>query len=206
MFFCFFPPEVPRVADMIIKGSTDPVADNAVAVMTTNDPSSHRAAHAIMFPASILGASSHALSLVVTPELTVPTELLKTKPLDRLIEERILDSASLVDAGGVMPHDPSEEGIEGWHPHGFIAAAVSAFANHYPLALRPQHFWLMILQAIATHVELNAEELRSKWVAHEGKKELVHRTRGRRRGRQRATRDEEVCGRRQKGRKAPPPP
>ena len=72
-----------------------------------------------------------------------------------------------------MPHDPNEELIEGCHPHGFIAAAVSAFANHYPLALRPQHFWLMILQAIATHVELNAEELRSKWVAHEGKKELL---------------------------------
>ena len=128
---------------------------------------------AIMIPVSILGASSHALNLVVTPELTVPTELLKTKPLDRLIEERILDSARLVDAGGVMPHDPNEELIEGCHPHGFIAAAVSAFANHYPLALRPQHFWLMILQAIATHVELNAEELRSKWVAHEGKKELL---------------------------------
>ena len=150
MFFCFFPPEVPRVADMIIKGSTDPVADNAVAVMTTNEPSSHRAAHAIMFPASILGASSHALSLVVTPELTVPTELLKTKPLDRLIEERILAShreehrgpkasqpapPGLVDAGGVMPHDPSEEVIEGSHPHGFIAAAISAFANHYTRSL-----------------------------------------------------------------------
>jgi len=151
-----------------------------------------------MFPVSTLGASSHALRLVVTPELTVPTELLKTQPLDRLIEKRILDlhreesmqmsangkhrhrdseagqpaPPSLVDAGGVMPHDPSEEVIEGCHPHGFIAAAVSAFANHYPLALRPQHFWLMILQAIATHVNLNAEELRSKWVTHKGKKVL----------------------------------
>ena len=152
----------------------------------------------LMFPVSTLGASSHALRLVVTPELTVPTELLKTQPLDRLIEKRILDlhreesmqmsangkhrhrdsearrpaPPSLVDAGGVMPHDPSEEVIEGCHPHGFIAAAVSAFANHYPLALRPQHFWLMILQAIATHVNLNAEELRSKWVTHKGKKVL----------------------------------
>lgn len=139
------------------------------------------------FPVSILGASSHALNLVVTPDLTVPSGLLKTKPLDQLIGERILDShreehrgpkasqpapPGLVDAGGVMPHDPSEEVIGGSHPHGFIAAAISAFANHYPLALRPQHFWLMILQAIATHVGLNAEELRSKWVAHEGKKEL----------------------------------
>ena len=106
---------------------------------------------AIMIPVSILGASSHALNLVVTPELTVPTELLKTKPLDRLIEERILDShreehrgpkasrpapPGLVDAGGVMPHDPSEEVIAGCHPHGFIAAAVSAFANPVPVYRR----------------------------------------------------------------------
>ena len=31
----------------------------------------------------------------------------------------------------------------------------------------------MILQAISTHVGLNAEQLRDKWVPHEGKKELV---------------------------------
>lgn len=31
----------------------------------------------------------------------------------------------------------------------------------------------MILQAIATHVNLNAEKIRSKWVAHEGKKVLT---------------------------------
>merc|ERR1719359_2171495 len=81
----------------------------------------------------------------------------------------------LVDAGGVMPHDESEAVLTACHPHGFIAAAISAFANHYPLTLRPQHFWLMILQAIATHVELHAEEVRSKWVAHQGKKELLVR-------------------------------
>lgn len=31
----------------------------------------------------------------------------------------------------------------------------------------------MILQAISTHVGLNAEELRAKWVQHEGKKDLT---------------------------------
>ena len=39
------------------------------------------------------------------------------------------------------------------HDNGFICAAIEAFDNHYPLALRPQHFWLMILQAISTHVD-----------------------------------------------------
>ena len=29
------------------------------------------------------------------------------------------------------------------------------------------------MQAIATHVNLNAEKIRSKWVAHEGKKVLT---------------------------------
>ena len=56
----------------------------------------------------------------------------------------------------------------------FIKTAVEAFSHHYPFALRPQHIWILILQAIADHVNQNAEEVRSKWVKHnEGKKTLV---------------------------------
>merc|ERR1712232_1014228 len=62
--------------------------------------------------------------------------------------------------------------LEHAHAHGFIAAITNAFAHHYPLVLRPQHIWLLILQAIAKHVDKHAEELRSKWVQHEGKKHL----------------------------------
>ncbi len=60
------------------------------------------------------------------------------------------------------------------HKHGFVEAITTAFGKHYPLALRPQHIWLLILQGIAEHVTQHAETLRSCWVKHqEGKKTLA---------------------------------
>jgi Domain of unknown function (DUF4419) len=60
--------------------------------------------------------------------------------------------------------------------HSLIAAVDRAFQHHYPFVLTPDTLWLTIAQGLATHITLNAESLRSKFVAHEGKKELhVHR-------------------------------
>jgi len=59
--------------------------------------------------------------------------------------------------------------------HGFIAAITTAFAEHRPLALRPEHIWTLVLQAVAIHVNQHAEELRSRFVAHDGKLALVVR-------------------------------
>ena len=53
--------------------------------------------------------------------------------------------------------------------HGFIQAITTAFAEHWPLALRPEHIWTLVLQAVARHVDENTEELRERFVAHEGK-------------------------------------
>merc|ERR1719401_490989 len=78
----------------------------------------------------------------------------------------------LADASSMFGFSEDATVLNNCHPHGFIAAATAAFASHYPLAIRPQHFWLMILQATAVHVEKNAEEVRAQWVEHEGKKEL----------------------------------
>ena len=74
----------------------------------------------------------------------------------------------LVDAGGQCQHPAGQRMLETAHRHGFIAAVTAAFA----LALKPQHFWLLISQAVATHVDLHAETVRKSWVAHEGKKTL----------------------------------
>ena len=56
--------------------------------------------------------------------------------------------------------------------HGFIQAITTAFAEHWPLALRPEHIWTLVLQAVARHVDENTEELRERFVAHEGKATL----------------------------------
>lgn len=57
--------------------------------------------------------------------------------------------------------------------HPVVEAALFSFAEHLPLALRPDDFWLMISQGFAKHITMNAEELRGKFVAHEGQLTLI---------------------------------
>jgi hypothetical protein len=52
--------------------------------------------------------------------------------------------------------------------HGFVLAIVTAWCQHLPLVLKPDHIMLLILQAIARHVNERPEELRSQLVNHEG--------------------------------------
>ena len=82
------------------------------------------------------------------------------------------------DIGLVAPDATSSHShqlLTGVAQNGFIAAVTKAFAEHYPLALRPEHIWTLILQGVAAHVNQHAVELRSKFVPHEGKKELLVR-------------------------------
>merc|ERR1719399_926026 len=115
------------------------------------------------------------VTLLVTPKLAIPAERLSAKSYETIIEAlaRKESREGLVDQGGRAHLDVKL--LERVHHHGFIAAATAAFANHYPLALRPNHLWLLILQGVSKHVELNAEKVRHQWVAHEGKKELLVR-------------------------------
>ncbi len=53
------------------------------------------------------------------------------------------------------------------HRHGFLSAVCLAFDQHLPLVLRPEHFWVLILQAVATHVNDNAKKLRHQFVMHD---------------------------------------
>ena len=56
--------------------------------------------------------------------------------------------------------------------HGFLNAMITAWSSHYAIEISPIDIWILILQAVSTHVEKNAQSLRNKWVNHEGKKEL----------------------------------
>lgn len=48
-----------------------------------------------------------------------------------------------------------------------------AHSNHYPLRIKPDHIWLLIVQAFSNHVNANSESLRSYFVNFEGKKSLI---------------------------------
>ena len=55
----------------------------------------------------------------------------------------------------------------------FAKSVTAAFYGHHPLILSPDVIWLTIAQGLANHIDQNAKKLRSKFVAHDGKKELV---------------------------------
>lgn len=59
--------------------------------------------------------------------------------------------------------------------HPFIATVHRAFMDHRPLRLSPDAIWLLICQGVANHINASAEELRSRFVGHEGKVEIVVR-------------------------------
>ncbi|KAJ6263108.1 hypothetical protein Dda_1667 [Drechslerella dactyloides] len=55
----------------------------------------------------------------------------------------------------------------------FVNSAINAYSFHHHLVIRPDDVWITILTQFSFYVNKHAEELRSMFVAHEGKKELT---------------------------------
>ncbi|KAF4618851.1 hypothetical protein D9613_009769 [Agrocybe pediades] len=56
--------------------------------------------------------------------------------------------------------------------NGFVNTVIDAYSKHYRLVLRPDDVWIAILGQLNFYINAHAEELRSHFVEHEGKKEL----------------------------------
>jgi hypothetical protein len=54
----------------------------------------------------------------------------------------------------------------------FLAALHLSFAEHRPLVLSPDMFWLLIVQGFALHVNQNPEKFRKLLVTHEGRVDI----------------------------------
>merc|ERR1719228_158318 len=109
-----------------------------------------------------------------TPGCTPSAKLLNTKKFTmthvlKAAKYGILEASSYSDINVV----DSNAGISS-----FITASLDAWANHYPIRFKPEHIWLLILQAVAIHVDKNAEKLRRKYVNHKGKLQLTVRRDG----------------------------
>lgn len=64
--------------------------------------------------------------------------------------------------------------------NGFVYSAIEAYSNHYHLQIRPEDVWFAIIAQLSFYINRHAEELRGKFVAFEGKKELTVHTDGNR--------------------------
>ncbi|WP_165067717.1 DUF4419 domain-containing protein [Paludisphaera rhizosphaerae] len=59
--------------------------------------------------------------------------------------------------------------------HPVVAAVHYAFHDHRPLRIGPDAVWLMVIQAVANHVNAHPEELRGRFVQHDGRASIVVR-------------------------------
>lgn len=65
-------------------------------------------------------------------------------------------------------------------PNGFVYTCIQAYNSHQNLVIRPDDIWMAILTQFSMYVNRHAEEMRSYFVAHEGKKELEVKSSGNR--------------------------
>ena len=49
----------------------------------------------------------------------------------------------------------------------------TAHCNHYPIRIKPDDIWLLIVQALSHHINVNSESLRYNFVNFEGKQKLT---------------------------------
>lgn len=64
--------------------------------------------------------------------------------------------------------------------NGFIASVINAYSGHHYLNIRPEDVWFAILTQLSAYINKHAEDLRGKFVAHDGKKELIVKSVGNR--------------------------
>lgn len=62
------------------------------------------------------------------------------------------------------------------HPNALVGAVHYAFAKHRILTLSPDMIWLTISQGFSNHINANSEELRARFVRHQGKRKLTVET------------------------------
>lgn len=58
-------------------------------------------------------------------------------------------------------------------PNGFVNALFHAYSGHHHLTIRPDDVWTSILTQLNFYINAHADELRSFFVAHEDREELV---------------------------------
>ncbi|KAJ3165979.1 hypothetical protein HDU87_002490 [Geranomyces variabilis] len=75
--------------------------------------------------------------------------------------------------GQVIKETPWDPKITSGVDNGFVDSIVRAYNHHHKLILRPDDVWLAIAVQFGLFVNGNANELRSHFVQHTGKKELV---------------------------------
>ncbi|KAF4451718.1 DUF4419 domain protein [Fusarium austroafricanum] len=109
---------------------------------------------------------NHPATAWQTYKVKTTEDLLKaTSPRDHRRCQRIIRTSftpSLLQENHISPSE-----------NGFVWSAYHAYSQHHHLTIRPEDVWFAILTQMSFFINANAEDLRSFFVEHEGKKELT---------------------------------
>ncbi|KAE8366549.1 hypothetical protein BDV27DRAFT_143537 [Aspergillus caelatus] len=112
-----------------------------------------------------LTAADHGAAAWEKAKVTTPKELLKQScPKEYRNCKNIVQSSfssRLLRQSHITPSQ-----------NGFVRAVYHAYSNHHHLTLRPEDVWFSILCQLSFYINAHAEELRSFFVSHQGKKHL----------------------------------
>ena len=138
---------------------------------------------------SILSKDSSSITFVVDENLSLPEQHFTYTYDENYIYTSSLNYCgvdyesefSLEDGGSSKDHKLlksrfSGEKICGNSHQVMFSMFIEAYAKHRPIVLSPDAIWLLISQSFSYHVNTNSEDLRSKFVDHEGKSKLTIRS------------------------------
>ena len=96
----------------------------------------------------------------------------KNKVIDNLEEELVKD---LIDEDNIIAHslNINEKLSYFYSKVPVLEGFYTAHTNHYPIRIKPDDIWLLIVQAFSYHVNENFNKLRKYFVNFKGKKDLV---------------------------------
>ncbi|KAK4206083.1 hypothetical protein QBC37DRAFT_445189 [Rhypophila decipiens] len=90
---------------------------------------------------------------------------------NQILRTQWQDLERKLGAHGIMQNSVSHRGITP-STNGLVSTLLAAWNHHHHLILRPDDIWLAVLSQLGFFINAHAEELRSLFVAHEGKKKL----------------------------------
>ena len=105
---------------------------------------------------------SNPLKIELYPEKK-PRYTFEKKPVMDMLPKNILDH-SLNPKQKLAYMDSNSPLLNGYY---------TAHTNHYPIRIKPDDIWLLIVQALSNHVNVNSESLRHYFVNFEGKQKLT---------------------------------
>lgn len=123
--------------------------------------------HDFVMPVTITPSSHKARAFGYTAGLATDAKTLLDRALQTSIPEDVIIHQSTWGHGAAaLPGSIISSA------NGFVDTLMHAYGQHHHLVLRPEDLWFAILTQFALYVNANGEELRSHFVAHEGKKIL----------------------------------